>query len=120
VLPVRERLSVSPHPWGSTTEEAEERAFEEDLLRLLEAHPKAAAEEPLSPAESFAFAKAVPELMERHRAYLERRGIDVAKAVEEMTAVVSRAHEARQRQASLRRQLNEAQAGPYGDIRYHG
>jgi len=101
-------------------EKADERAFEEALLHLLEEHPKAAAKEPLSPAETEAFGEAVRKMMDAHRAHLERKGIDVAKALEEMTASLSGLQTAQQKQARLRRELNKHQAGPYGDVRYHG
>jgi len=101
-------------------EKAEERAFEEALLRLLEEHRRAAAKEPLTHAETEAFGEAVRRLMEGHRAHLERKGIDVGKALEEMTANLTAVQTAQQKQAKLRRELNKHQAGPYGDVRYHG
>ena len=104
----------------TSEEEAQERAFEEALLRLLQEHPRAAAKEALTHAEIEAFAKATRQLMEAHRAHLERRGIDVERALTEMTAEFGRARKAQQDLARLRWQLNQEQAGPYGDVRYHG
>ena len=103
-----------------TDEEDQERAFEEDLRRVLEKYAHSADGEPPSSPETDAFAEDIRGLMERNRAHLERRGIDVGKAVEEMTSLLTQTRETKAKLARLRRELNASQAGPYGDVRYHG
>ena|SRR3990172_6666180 len=100
-------------------EDAEDRALEEALARVVEIDPRTHGREPTS-AEVEAVADAIRRVFVEHGKALKRKGLDTEGAVADLTAQLEQLRDARRKRDEARRELNRAQAGAHGPVRYHG